>query len=74
MEENKTKFLKILGKRIKDERLKLGKSSEALAYEMGISKGNLSEIERGMRDVRIHTLKLIAEGLECSISKLLKDL
>ena len=73
MEENKTKFLKILGKRIKDERLKLGKSSEALAYEMGISKGNLSEIERGMRDVRISTLSLIAAGLDMTLAKLLKD-
>lgn len=67
-------LLKKLGSRIKSERLRKGLSAERLAYEMGISKGNLSEIERGMRDVRVSTLSLIAEGLEMSLSKLLKDL
>lgn len=74
MTDDRKKLLKELGKRIKDERLKKKKSSEALAYEMGISKGNLSEIERGLRDVRLSTLSLIAQGLELSLSKLLKDL
>ena len=60
--------------RIKQEREKTGLSSERLAYQIGISKGNLSEIERGLRDVRISTLSLIAEGLELSLSKLLKEI
>lgn len=70
----KTKILIDLGASIKAERQKRGVTSERLAYETGISKGNLSEIERGLRDVRFSTLILIAEGLEISLSKLLKDL
>lgn len=74
MTTKKTKTLLELGNRIKEERKKRGITSEKLAYETGISKGNLSEIERSLRDVRISTLILIAEGLEISLSKMLKDL
>ena len=74
MKENKRKFIKDVGTRIKEERIKKGLSSEKLAYEIGISKGNLSEIERGLRDLRLSTLSLIAEGLDINLSKLLKDL
>lgn len=62
-----------LGKRIASEREAKGLSIERLAYEMGISKGNLSEIERGLRDPRYTTLVQIAEGLNISLSRLLKD-
>jgi transcriptional regulator with XRE-family HTH domain len=40
---------------------------------MGISKGNLSDIENGKRDPRYSTLKAIAEGLEISLARLLRD-
>jgi transcriptional regulator with XRE-family HTH domain len=64
---------KTLGRRISIERKKKGLTLEKLAYEVGISKGNLSEVERGLRDCRFSTLLLIAEGLEIHISKLLMD-
>ncbi len=73
MKENK-EFLEILGNRISSERKKKGMTLEKLAYEMDISKGNLSDIEHGKRDPRYSTLQAIAEGLEISVSKLLKDL
>jgi len=41
---------------------------------MGISKGNLSDIEHGKRDPRYSTLSAIAEGLEIPLSQLLKGL
>lgn len=67
-------LLKRLGNRITSERKAKRITLERLAYEMGISKGNLSEIEQGKRDARFSTLCLIAEGLEINISRLLKDL
>ncbi len=73
MKENK-EFLEILGQRISSERKKKGITLEKLAYEVGISKGNLSDVEHGKRDPRYSTLQAIAEGLEISVSKLLKDL
>ena len=49
-----------------------GITLKKLAYEMGISKGNLSEIENGKKGPRFFTLVAIAEGLEISVSTLLK--
>lgn len=72
--EKKDKKLSELGALISKLRRKHGKSIEKLAYEAGISKGNLSEIENGKRDTRFSTLYSIAEGLEISVSQLLKDI
>ncbi|WP_369293047.1 helix-turn-helix domain-containing protein [Staphylococcus epidermidis] len=41
---------------------------------MGLSKGNLSNIEKGLRDPRFITLRAIAEGLGVKMSQLLRDL
>lgn len=71
--EDKGKSLTALGKRIASERKKRGITLEKLAYEMEISKGNLSDIEHGKKDPRYTTLVAIANGLEISVSKLLKE-
>lgn len=62
-----------LGERISKERQRRGITLEKLAYEMGMSKGNLSNIEKGKRDPRFTTLRAIAIGLKTSLSQLLKD-
>lgn len=72
--DSKTESLILLGQRISVERKKRGITLERLAYEMDISKGNLSDIENGKKDLRYSTLKAIAEGLDVPMSKLLKDL
>ena len=72
--EKKTEHLIILGRKISVERKKRGITLEKLAYEMDISKGNLSDIEHGKKDPRFSTLKSIAEGLEIPLAKLLKDI
>ncbi len=66
--------LKNLGHRIAVERKKRGITLERLAYEMGISKGNLSDVENGKKNPRYTTLKAIAEGLEIPLSRLLRGL
>ncbi len=63
-----------LGSLIAKIRQRKGKSIEKLAYEAGISKGNLSEIENGKRDPRFSTLYAIAEGLDVTLAQLFKDL
>lgn len=60
-----------LGKRIADFRRKRGATLDWLSHRMSISKGNLSDIERGKRDPRFLTLLAIAEGLQVPISELL---
>lgn len=74
MEYTQQICLNLLGERISKQRKKRGITLEKLAYEMGISKGNLSDIERGKRNPRYLTLRAIAEGLEISVSQLLWDL
>lgn len=60
-----------LAKRITEVRQKRGLSLEALACSVGISKGNLSDIENLKRNPRYTTLVAIAEGLDLTISELL---
>lgn len=71
--EVEQKILTDLGLRISKLRKQRGITLEKLAYEMDISKGNLSDIEHGKRDPRYSTLKAIADGLEISIAHLLKE-
>ena len=63
-----------LGQRICSLRKKKGLTIEKLAYEVGISKGNLSEIENGKRDPRYSSLSAIAHGLDSTLSQLLREL
>ena len=74
METNAKPELLELGHRISKLRKKRGITLEKLAYEMGLSKGNLSDVEHGKRDPRYTTLKAIAEGLDMSLSQLLREL
>ena len=69
----RNELLKNLGIRIAKERKKRGITLEKLAYEMGLSKGNLSDIEHGKRDPRYTTLRAIAVGLKVSVQALTKD-
>lgn len=72
MKNEKDEILSRLGHKISVERKKKGITLEKLAYEMGISKGNLSDIESGKKNPTFFTLKAIAEGLSTTISNLLK--
>jgi transcriptional regulator with XRE-family HTH domain len=66
--------LAALGQRIFETRKKKGITLDELSLRMQISKGNLSDIERGKRDPRFQTLKAIAEGLGLKLQALIKDL
>lgn len=60
---------KQIGERIVTLRKEKGFTMEKLAYESGISKGGLSEIERGMKDTRISTIFRICNTLEISVKE-----
>ena len=64
---NNNEFNKIIGNRISFLRKQKGLSLEALAYQSGISKGGLSEIERGMKEPRASTIFLICNTLFISL-------
>ena len=56
-------FNKILCQRIKALRREKGLTLEQLAYQIGISKGGLSEIERNMKEPRAYTIAKLFGGL-----------
>lgn len=66
--------LTALGQRIFEVRKKKGITLDELSVRMQISKGNLSDIERGKRDPRFQTLKAIAAGLGLTLHALIRDL
>ena len=63
---------KLLGKRIREERLRLGKTQESLA-EVNISTAYLGQIERGERSVTLDKLIPIANKLGVSVDFLLAE-
>jgi transcriptional regulator with XRE-family HTH domain len=59
--------LKKIGKRISQLRRQRGLTSEKLAYENGISKGFLSDIENGKRLPSLKMLARIAKILDTKL-------
>jgi XRE family transcriptional regulator, fatty acid utilization regulator len=66
--------LNALGKRITGLRKEQDLSLSELAANMGISKGNLSDIEAGKRDPRYSTLGAIAKGIGINVTELIGPL
>jgi transcriptional regulator with XRE-family HTH domain len=62
-----------LGKRLREERLKLNLTQEQLAEYVDISSSYMGQIERGERKVTLDTLLKITNRLNVSIDYLLKD-
>lgn len=65
---------KKLGKRIRELRERKGISQEAFAHECGINRVHMSDIERGLVNLSIATLKKIAENLGITGAALLKGI
>ena len=66
-----TKELVALGRTIKELRLKLDLSQEALAFEAGIDRSYIGGIERGEHNLALINLIKIAESLGITGSQLL---
>ncbi len=59
----KQQFNDIICQRITQLRTANNMTQEKLAYQSGISKGGLSEIERNMKEPRLYTIIKICAGL-----------
>lgn len=64
---------KQLGRRIRQERLRLNLTQEQLSEHIGISTAYLGQIERGDRNVTLEKLVPIANRLGVTIDYLLSD-
>jgi transcriptional regulator with XRE-family HTH domain len=60
-----------IGDRIRDRRLELGWTQDALAQKAGISKSFLSDLENGKRSVGAENLQGIAQALTLSLDFLM---
>jgi len=60
-----------IGYRIRELRKKRGFTLNDVAQKAGMQASNLSDIEKGKRDIRTQTLERIAHALRCSPSELI---
>lgn len=63
----------LLGKRIREERLKLGFTQEKLAEQVDVTDSYIGQIERGERSLSLETLVKISNILGVTIDYLLGD-
>ncbi len=71
--EDKDKFLRMLGERIRNLRLEKGLRQEDFDDEtdLGITSRGFQEIEYGRKNVKVYTLAMIAERLGVTLPELL---
>lgn len=62
-----------LGKRIREERLKLNLTQERLAEDVKLSTAYIGQIERGERSLTLENLTAVANRLGVSVDYLLSD-
>ena len=62
-----------LGKRIREERLKLNLTQEKLAEDVDLSTAYIGQIERGERHITLENLVLIVNRLDITVDYILMD-
>ena len=64
---------KALGRRIREERLKLNLTQEKLAEDVDLSMAYIGQIERGERSLTLDNLVAVANRLGVTVDYLLSD-
>ena len=72
-EELLAKMRKRLGHRIKVRRVDMEMQQGELAEAIDMKQPQLSQIERGIRSLRVEQLMMIAKVLRCPVSHLLDE-
>jgi transcriptional regulator with XRE-family HTH domain len=73
MNERKINIKKFLGRRVREERLKLGWTIEQLAENVELSPSFLGCVERGERALSIEKIYRISETFNVTIDSLIKE-
>lgn len=66
----KSEIRKLVGRRVRERRLKLGLTQQELADRAGLHRSYLGDIELGRRNVTIESIAKIARALEVDIPSL----
>lgn len=63
--------LACFGRHLAATRREAGVSQEALAYDIGMSRSYLSEVERGLRNIALRNICILAKALDVPPERLL---
>jgi transcriptional regulator with XRE-family HTH domain len=63
-----------LGQRVRTRREALGLSQEAMAHQIGVHWTFLGQVERGRRNLNLHNLLKLAQGLGVDPAELIRGL
>ena len=63
---------KLLGNRIKEQRIAKGTTQEHFAEQMDVSVGYVSQMERGITKISLERLSIVADYLNCDMGLLLE--
>lgn len=69
---NDKEILKQFGRNVKAERVRLGYSQETLAEKMNVNREYISRIERGIQNMSLAKITVLANYLETNINNLLR--
>lgn len=69
--ERKHEYISTLGMHIRQLRIDKEKTIEEIAYKANLDAQNLRKYELGKQEMRVTTLKRIADALEMSVSQLM---
>ena len=69
---NEQDILKQFGRNVKAEGVRQGYSQEALAEKIGVNREYISRIERGMQNMSLARITILANFLETDINNLLR--
>lgn len=58
------------GKRVREERIRLGLSQEKFAELVGLHRTYIGMVERGEKNITINNIKRIAKALRMTVSRL----
>ena len=69
---NEKEILKQFGRNVKAERVRLGYSQENLAEKMWVNREYISRIERGIQNMSLLKITVLANYLETNLNNLLR--
>jgi len=72
--EEKQEILLRFGRRVRELRNAKGLSQEAFASVCGLDRTYISGIERGVRNISLINLFVLAKALQTSVSELMQEL
>lgn len=74
LQMKKREILVKFGKKVREERKKLGYSQEVLAEKAGVHRTYIGMIERGEKNITLANIQRVSKALKIKISELTKGL